>query len=879
MRTFITLIIFAQVAGLRAQMSVTTQAQSGNTASYYVNNVLLGTGVTAFNVSFTGDSMQIGEFTLSNSGISISNGLILSTGNCLTAIGPNTAPGAGSATVTNFHDPDLQLLSGVNSNDGAILEFDFVPQGDSVRFNYVFASEEYEEFVCATVNDAFGFFLSGPGISGAFSNAAVNLAIIPGTNVPVSINTVNPGVPGSFGSENNCLALDSNYSSNSIYYIGNQNDSTTQYDGYTVVLEARYAVNCGDTYHIRLALGDGGDQVYDSGVFLEAGSFTSRIIDVGINSVNGDTTITEGCGSIEIVFSRSDVCLPAAVGLSYSGVATNGVDFALLPDSVFLNAGQSDTSIFITPYYDGINEGPEPFTIVATRISSANDTFTSAGTFVILDSSNLLVDIFPDTVLMCKPDSLLLYARVLLGGPPPYSYQWSNGQTGDTIVYYPPNVAATETLIVEISDSCALSTVRDTIVISGMYQPDPQLTILGDTVISCKGDTAWFVAQVQNGSGPFQYTWHDGSAQDSFRLVATGDSSLVWVKVTDSCGRSDSTGLLVTIAQVKDFGLEMPDSISYCKGVDYYADPIVKGGIAPYSFTWDQTTYSDSAGILIHIGADTTIRITAIDACGRSATHATVIDAVKTEVLTAALPDVEVDCSGSEIYFSPLVSGGLQPYTYSWNNGSADSAIHIIISTAQFVSVTVSDVCRQNAVASSVVDLSSYTNLEAELQVANQYCYGDVIDMKLMVSGGAGAYEVNWHVLEPLLDHEWFEETDSVEAKAVFYGNHHVSFDLTDRCGNKLSDTLFFNPTPCIFIPNVITPNGDGLNDAFYIDHVEAYGDAHLVVYNRWGAKVYEARPYRNAWVPHDQPEGTYFYILKGKYLGEYRGEVTVIKD
>src|SRR5690606_15969665 len=90
-------------------------------------------------------------------------------------------------------DSDLQAISGMNIHNAAILEFDFVPNGDSLVFRYVFASDEYPSFTCSNYNDAFGFFISGPGITGPFTNNAINIALIPGTNTPVAVNTVNSG--------------------------------------------------------------------------------------------------------------------------------------------------------------------------------------------------------------------------------------------------------------------------------------------------------------------------------------------------------------------------------------------------------------------------------------------------------------------------------------------------------------------------------------------------------------------------------------------------------------------------------------------------------------------------------------------------------------
>ena len=148
----------------------------------------------------------------------------------------------------------LVAISGGTINNAAVLEFDFVTTGDSIKFRYVFGSEEYPEFVCS-FNDAFGFFLSGPGISGPYTNGAINIALLPDGITPVTINNVNNG-------DNNnpndpfCPAV------NPQYYVNNATGTTVVYDGFTVVLEAKRAVQCGETYHIKLAIGDALDQAY-----------------------------------------------------------------------------------------------------------------------------------------------------------------------------------------------------------------------------------------------------------------------------------------------------------------------------------------------------------------------------------------------------------------------------------------------------------------------------------------------------------------------------------------------------------------------------------------------------------------------------------------
>jgi hypothetical protein len=267
-RTIRSLIIalFAPLVG-HAQLVVTNT----QTPAWLVQNILLGQGVSVSNITFNGVpatmvTEQAGEFDGTSTVLGIGQGMMLATGDVMNAIGPNNI---GSSTLGggNFGqtDPDLEVLANPQVvNDAAVLEFDFIPTGDSLKFDFVFASDEYLEFVNG-VNDIFGFFLSGPGIAGPFSNGADNIALIPGTTDPVTINTVNDVVNPTYYTING-TGVNFPYNSNPIY---------PQYDGFTVVITAQALVQCGQTYHIKIAIGDASDTSWDSAVFLKAGSFTS----------------------------------------------------------------------------------------------------------------------------------------------------------------------------------------------------------------------------------------------------------------------------------------------------------------------------------------------------------------------------------------------------------------------------------------------------------------------------------------------------------------------------------------------------------------------------------------------------------------------------
>ncbi|WP_291275677.1 choice-of-anchor L domain-containing protein [Flavobacterium sp.] len=323
----ITLLLF-----LLFSLFVNAQLTVNNTTvtpQQLVQNVLLGSGITVTNVKFNGStanaSVSRDQAGLFNGGVStnlgINSGVILATGKAQVAIGPNGAGSSSNPTANPLEgDPDLALLSGQTIRNVAILEFDFIPQGQNLSFQYVFASEEYPEYSASTYNDAFGFFLSGPGISGPYSGGARNIALIPSSTTAITINNVNNGTINN-GPCNNCNYYVNNTTSGQNPFPG-PGSSLIQYDGFTTVLTAAATVQCGQTYHIKLAIANVGDNGYDSAVFIQGGSFNVTPVNLGVDLTGGYslclgevTTLNTGLpASVLHQWSFNGVIIPGATG-------------------------------------------------------------------------------------------------------------------------------------------------------------------------------------------------------------------------------------------------------------------------------------------------------------------------------------------------------------------------------------------------------------------------------------------------------------------------------------------------------------------------------------------------------------------------------------
>lgn len=461
------------IPSLKAQIMVDINAPY-NDPAYLVEEVLLGDGVTASNVVFSGDLVQIGYFDGSASNIDFNAGIVLSTGEVANMDpvnggigwnGPNTATDPDLLNVSNIVPPILGFTGPSDINDVAVLEFDFVPNSDELSFDFVFGSEEYFGFENSVYNDVFGFFLSGPAINGpysapaAFPNGSVNLALVPGSNpvLPISISSINSVTP-----------------INEQFFIDNSNYTTVAgMDGFTVRLKAKAQVECGETYHIRLAIADAQDQGLDSYVLFGEKSFLSPSIGVTNTLTNDDTTYLE---------------IPCGAQIDLECTATNGSFNYQWYENGQLLAGQTSSSISV---------GPGIYSIEASEVGGCS--FYS-DTIEIIEAIPTLT-LGSDYEIACNTTTFI--GATVYDGSPPFNYLWSNASTQNSIEVGP----GTYDLAVTDALGC---TAFDTIVITAPLQPEVQVSGGG---VACADGTQVNVVFDLVGTQPYQMVYTDGSQQ------------------------------------------------------------------------------------------------------------------------------------------------------------------------------------------------------------------------------------------------------------------------------------------------------------------------------------------------------------------------------
>lgn len=240
-------------------------------AQELIENVLVNS--TCANVSgfYASGENSYGYFKAENSNFPLKEGVVLSTSGSKTAIGPYSST-LGGGSPSWLGDSDLDQTLGTKSINATVLEFDFKPLTNFISFNYIFASNEYQSYFPCEYSDGFAFLIKEAGSTDDYKN----IAVIPGTGIPVSSKNVHP-IINSTVDELNITHAGCNPINESYFNGFNTASSPVNYSGQTIKMTAEANVIIGKTYHIKLVIADDGAQYYDSAVFLEAGSFSAKM--------------------------------------------------------------------------------------------------------------------------------------------------------------------------------------------------------------------------------------------------------------------------------------------------------------------------------------------------------------------------------------------------------------------------------------------------------------------------------------------------------------------------------------------------------------------------------------------------------------------------
>ncbi|MEI6124030.1 MAG: choice-of-anchor L domain-containing protein [Bacteroidota bacterium] len=783
----------ATVQNAQAQLTVVQGTGLSMTPTQLVQQVLVGGGVSISNATFNGSgasisSTMIGRFQTAGTAttqLGFTGGIIIASGNANGAIGPNSS-GSNGAMMATGSDPDLQLLlPSYTIYDKAVLEFDFVPISDTIKFRYVFGSEEFDEFCNSSFNDVFGFFVSGPGITGPFSLNSINIALMP--NIPTNYVTID-----------NVCSAGAAYS-----WLNPTGSANFQYDRLTNVYTAWCLVQPCEQYHIKLAVADAGDQSYDSGVFLEANSFSTNGISYNTSySSNIDTVAVEGCNNAIINFSLSQPAVDTVIiHYTISGDAIEGTDYPAVPDSLVILPGQDSVGFTIIPISDSIPESTE-----IVYISYVN---TVCGT---LDTITILI--------------------------------------------------------------------KDYTPISATVTPD---------VHSCNGQSATLNVNASGGYSPLTYQWSDSLGTGTSVTVNPPTPQYYYITTSDACNFSRTDSIKVSISNLAS-AITNIDSITCYGYSDATATVTGSNGLTPYHYNWSTT--GDTTAMTDNLGVGSyTVTMTDDIGCTSTASVTIVSPPLIGLILTPTNETCFMSCNGS---IGTSITGPYElPVSYSWSTNpyQIDPTAISLCPGDYTVTVTYSV---HNCKLVQTANISTNAIIDATFTTNPNPPEGYVpVTIIFNSSGTTGAVSYLW---------DFGDGTTSTDPNPSHdypdMGNYVVILTASsgppNNCLSTYQVTVVVIQPSSMLIPNVFTPNDDGINDKFVIE-TEGIATININIFNRWGKNVYNfkgndfsvVKQKTDVWDGTSKTDGkcadgTYYYVIDaiGYDKKEYnlQGTITLIR-
>ena len=633
--------------------------------------------VSNINITTFGDSTQIGLFYGGGSSIGIDSGIVFSTGNVNDIVGPNDQDNTSTEYPQNPLPDSIRNIMDILTNNSTyevvIVAFDFVPTVPNIEFEYVFASEEYCEYIGEDFFDTFGFIISGPGINGPFPNGGENIALIPGTNDFVNISNINHQVNSQYYIDNTLTSIPRpcNLIAEPAF------EQEIEFDGFTVPLKAVANVIPCETYRLQIIIADVFQRDRDSGVFLGANSFKAGqavSVSTGTNALgDGFNAPFEGCSEPYFTFSRANMDVTDSVvvyfTVSAQSTATFGLDFAMLPDSIIIPAGEMSYSLPVEVFADNLDEGIEE--IILDVVGSCSCETTSINMFI-QDPPPLLVD-SPDFSTCSGTETMI--EPLITNGAFPFSYQWEDGSSEASLTIAPTD---TTTYRVTITDLCGEEVVSEIFVMP--YTPTASMT--GDGY-SCNNTTNANIDIALTGFGNWEVVYAFNGQNDTISNILQNNISIP----TNTAGTYELISVSADScpADIDDGVVEIPNTdIQVNTGItnnscfdanDGTINITASNGTAPYSFQWDNLnneaiTNTNMADHNVSNLSNGTFNLSITDANGCHTTSSFTI--TEPPVLATSVENVvDVNCSNpSQGSIDLSTQGGTAPYSYEWNNQS-----------------------------------------------------------------------------------------------------------------------------------------------------------------------------------------------------------------
>lgn len=621
-------------------------------------------------------------------GGSLNSGILLTTGTASAVAGPNpnTTGNNLSYDTGSPGSPLGDALSGGTTFDGCYITFLITPSCATLSINYVFASEEFPEYTSPTppiINDVFGFVLTGPNPAGGNFNQT-NIATLPGTTTPVSIQNVNNGTSNT-GPCVNCA-----------YYVGAPPD--LEYDGCTTVLTASATVTPCQTYTMTIGVWDDSDGVYDSGVFLD---------------VNGLSC--SNVPNITAAVNPSVICTTQSVTLTASGASASGTYSWTAPASGGLSATTGSVIVAnptaTTTYsvlYSDINTCPGLPIVIPVDL-----TFTTTPAFAVTSSP---------TNSICSGQSATLTAT---GGAGTYSWTpatFLSSSTGSAVVTTP-----TVTTTYSVTKTTTLGCTSTTVVTINV-NPPPPIAITPSLSTICSGQS---VALSSSGPGPFVWTASTGTNPASAANVTVSPTTSTTYTVISGTG-SCTTSAVATVSISASPSINItPSNTTICVGENVI---LTSSGAGPFAWTASSGANPPSTGT-INVTPTTTTTYTVLSGTGSCTASAIATVSISVTPSITITPSNTLICLGENVV---LTSTGAGPFTWTASSGANPTGSATVTvtptTTTTYTVLSGTGACTVSAVASVSIAPSLSINITPS---DTTICIGASVTLS---SSGAGPF-------------------------------------------------------------------------------------------------------------------------------------------
>jgi len=830
---FIIVLVFS-FQSVSAQLII----NSNRTPEDLVKNVLASKGIVIDTVTSSANLNAIGFFDGRNSNIGLDSGIILSTGQAKNAAGVNSNGNTG----TSNNQPGDELITLLNPTelnfDASWIKFIVTPESDTIRFRFVFASEEYPEFVNQSYNDMFGLFISRNEYS-----SPTNIALIPNTTIPVSIQNVN-------------------HLRNSQFYIDNTNGISCSFDGFTTIMEVKVKVTPCLKYEFKFVIADIKDFIYDSGIFIEAQSLQS-INKQGVTLVANKEIFTE-CDSNVFIFTRNsdDLSNPITIKYTVSGTAIPNVDYSISStDSIVIPAGDKRGFLKIKPMLDGVAEPGENIILKITSpfLCDTIQREVSLLDYKRIDSLEFNYDCNDSTIRIGIRNYELMD-----------SIAWYNDQNQIISIYPIASLNSSDTgyHYVRGIERCTGRVIIDSVKIL-LYN----INIIGDTLI-CYGDT--LKLQATSNLPGAKYEWTTTTNGNYFPTPLTSSpfivpkkSGEINVRITNDGVCSKKTYFVEVIKlEVED------DSISICGAGN--SEQLKSSGGSKYK--WTPSTYLNNDSIANPI-------------CTPNQSIEYLVKIDKGECSETFQVKVQVDTpirvyANNNIYicnrqFANLSATGSPLNDYVWvptTNLDSPFSSHPL---ANPVSTTTYYVIGKNGSCVSVDSTTIYVVNPIESEIIYNYDSCSKVINATQVNA-TDSNDVVWEMGDGEI-----RTGKSISYKYTTGGTFAIKSYVNPLAPCIDSDLVSIYIPDVDFskrrIPSAFSPNGDNINDEFkvYFGNLPCAVSS-FKIFNRWGQEVYSFKSGEElTWDGKLNGElcapGIYVYHLKGEGF-EDTGWVALIR-